>query len=420
MLMKKKYLQALYTCVLIAFLAFSCTGFIKPSTPAITNDQAAALPSQWDLAFSRRSGWTGGDVAASFVIPRNRVLWVFGDSFVGEVEGGRHVRATLVNNAIAVHPYGPGRPGTAPAPEKISFFWGPADESGKPTAWVRPAQKDRPGAAGSKTWYWPTGGGVVLPGPGGSKRLALFLILLEKKQGQDSLWAFQCVGSAVAMIDNVEEPARLWKTRVIDLPHQISGDPKDAQGGGQVDWGAASLYEPGAGGSPGYVFIYGVVSDPSNNKDLVLARVNPSGIEDFAQWEFYGQGEKWLKSPDLAGRIVKGVASELSVDRVLGKKGGAGYVMVYSEPLFGDRIFARTSQSTEGPWSDAKPVFTVPEVKKSKNYFAYAAKGHASLSMPGALLISYIVNSHDFTELINDASIYRPRFIIFPIEDLEK
>mgnify|MGYP000612110995 CR=1 FL=1 len=43
--------------------------------------------------------------------------------------------------------------------------------------------------------------------------------------------------------------------------------------------------------------------------------------------------------------------------------------------------------------------------------FTYAAKGHPHLSAPGELLISYIVNSHDFTELVSNSSIYRPQFI---------
>jgi len=405
--MNKKYFSALSAYILVLFLACSCSGLKKYASAEVPGGQTAALQSQWDMAFARSSGWTGGDVAASFVIPGKRILWVFGDSFIGDVEAGRHVRSTLVNNAIAVHPFDPDRPGKAPTAETINFFWGPDDETGKPTAWVRPVQK-----GSSKTWYWPTGGGLVLPGPSGAKHMALFLILLEKKQGEDSLWAFQVVGNELAIIDNVEQPAQSWKIRIIELPYQID----QAGSSGQVEWGVASLYQPGADGSPGYVFIYGVESDQEDQRDLLLARVNPSGFENFGNWEFFAGDEKWLKSPGRASHIVKGVASELSVDQVSGKNSGKKYVMVYSEPLFGERIFVRTASSPEGPWTDAQPVFTVSEVKKSKNYFAYAAKGHAALSGPRSLLVSYIVNSHDFNELANDASIYRPRFFMIPLE----
>jgi len=390
--MSKRNFSAAVAGVLIFLLACACADHKNFSK----NPPTSSLTAQWDQAFARSSGWTGGDVAASFVIPGKRVLWVFGDSFIGDVENGKHVRSTLVNNAIAVHPFDPDRPGKAPAPETINFFWGPNDESGKPTAWVRPAQKGN-----SKTWYWPTGGGVVFSTANGSKKLALFLILLEKNQGEDSLWAFKVIGSDLAIIDDVDEPAEPWKTRVMDLPDQA-----EPCAGGQVEWGMAAI------AAPGYVYVYGTVADPSNNRDLLLARAPASGFEDFSTWEFFSKDQKWDKSICKAFHIVKGVASELSVDKVSGKNSAQKYMMVYSEPMFGERIFVRTAGSPEGPWSDAQPVFTVPELKRSKNYFAYAAKGHAALSPPHSLLVSYIVNSHDFTELINNASIYRPQFIV--------
>jgi len=401
--MMKKLFSVAAAWALIFLLACSCSGLKKSGSPAAAGAQAAALQSQWDMAFARSSGWTGGDVAASFVIPGKRVLWVFGDSFIGDVETGKHVRATLVNNAIAVHPFDPDRPEKAPAPETINFYWGPDDASGKPTAWIRPVQK-----GSSKTWYWPTGGAVVLPGQDGTRRLALFLILLEKKQGDDSLWAFQVVGNDLAIIDNIEQPAQSWSTRIIDLPDQTD-DPGSC---GHVEWGMAAFFAPGANKATGYVFIYGTVADPSNNRDLLLARVSQAGVDDYKNWEFFSKDQKWAKSICKASHIVKSVASELSVDRVSEKSGAGKFVMVYSEPLFGSRIFVRSAEFPQGPWSDAKPVFSAPELKKSKNYFAYAAKGHAALSPAGGLLISYIVNSHDFSELINDASIYRPKFII--------
>jgi hypothetical protein len=417
--MNKKYLYALAAYILILLTACSCSGLLKIISRGASDDQIAAPHDQWDRAFSRRSGWAGGDVASSFIIPNNRVLWVFGDTFVGDVENNRRVRATLVNNSIAVHPYDPGRPGDAPSPDEMRFYRGPDDESGNPTAWVRPKDRERPDADASTTWYWPTGGGVLLPGPQDDYSLALFLILLEKEKGADSIWGFRCVGSAVAIIDNVEDPAPLWKTRVIELPHRIDGNGADAPSDSEVDWGVASLLEPSTEGAPGRVFIYGVTSDRSNNRDLVLARSPPDNFEDFEEWEFIGGDGQWRKSPGKASPVARGVAGELSVDKMPGQCGGMHYVMVYSEPLFGNRIFVRIAEKPEGPWSEVKTVFSVSGVQKSETLFTYAAKGHASLSGPGKLLISYIVNSHQFSELANDASIYRPRFITVPIAGIE-
>jgi len=416
--MNKKHFYALAACSLFVLAASSCHGLLKSSISQASGEQIAAANHQWDRVFERRSGWTGGDVAASFIIPGNRVLWVFGDSWVGDVENNRHIRAALVNNSIAIHPYDPGQPGKPPAAEQIHFYWGPKDGSGKPSAWLRPILQKQSGAADSNTWYWPAGGGMVLPGPDGSNQLALFFILVAKKQGTDSVWGFQSIGSAVAIIGNVEEPAQLWKTRVIELPHQIDRSGTKARTNSQVEWGAASLFEPGADGSPGYVFIYGVESGESINRDLILARVQPSSFEHFEEWDFFAGRGQWSKSPSRAELIVRGVSSELSIEKIVDQTRAIHYMMVESEPLFGDRIFIRTALNPEGPWSDAKPVFTVPDVKKSKTLFAYAAKGHLPLSEPGTLLISYIINSRDFNEVINNASIYRPRFITVPLHEI--
>ena len=58
---------------------------------------------------------------------------------------------------------------------------------------------------------------------------------------------------------------------------------------------------------------------------------------------------------------------------------------------------------------------SVPDVAKSRAYFTYAAKGHASLSRPGELLVTYLVNSQNFGDVVNDTSIYHPKFLRVPL-----
>ena len=216
--------------VLILFLACSCHGLIK-SAPAVP--PAPAQPqAQWDRVFERHSGWTGADVAASFIIPGNRVLWLFGDSFVGEVDDNRHVRAAMVHNSIAVHPYDPARPGEPPDPDDAHFYWGPTDASGRPTAWLEPTPHADPAA---DTWYWPTGGAVVFPGPRGTSSLALFLIQLENKEGDGSVWSFQTIANAMAMVADASMPAAAWDPRVIELPRSME-KRSGATEGPAVEW----------------------------------------------------------------------------------------------------------------------------------------------------------------------------------------
>jgi hypothetical protein len=393
------------TAVLVLLcLAWSCQGVFKNPSPGAPSGQSVTQARQWDEVFTRHTGWTGGDVAASFLIPGDRVLWVFGDSFVGAVENNRRVRSALVNNAIALHPCDPSHPGKAPAPDQVEFYWGPPDAAGRPTAWLKPRSDENP-----RSWYWPTGGGVVLPYPERGFALALFFIQLEKRPGDDSVWGFKTKGSELAMIDNVAAPAPDWRPRIIELPLRLE-QQADSETGEQFEWGVAALYQPVFGLGPDYVFIYGTRSRNTSQRELVLARARPENLEQFEQWEFFAGKGQWLKSPLKAVAIVKSVASEISVDKIAGPS-GTRYLMVYSEPLLGSRIFLRSSCHPEGPWSDFNPVFTVPETLQGKTLFAYAAKGHAALSEPGTLLISYIVSSNEFSELLNNSSLYRPRFL---------
>ena len=87
-----------------------------------------------------------------------------------------------------------------------------------------------------------------------------------------------------------------------------------------------------------------------------------------------------------------------------------------NEPLLGPGILVRTAPSPLGPWSAPREVFRPTEPAGDKDLFSYAAKGHAALSPPGELLISYIVSAHDFWRLFREADLYRPRFVRVPLD----
>ena len=115
-------------------------------------------------------------------------------------------------------------------------------------------------------------------------------------------------------------------------------------------------------------------------------------------------------SPRDAVPVADNVPSELSVE-TFDVAGRRRWVMVHSQPPLEPQIMVRTADRPQGPWSAPTAVYRVPDVDRDKHYFAYAAKGHASLSAPGELLISYVVNSHESELAQRDLGIYRPRFV---------
>ncbi len=197
-------------------------GFASSFTPAArATDSApkmtAVRDEAWDAAFTRSNGWTGADVAGSVALGGGRTLWLFGDTWIGSIADGHHVPgAKLVNNSIAVQ-VSNGRMNIAPGADALQFYWGSAGPQDAPTAWIVPdariANRNSapPGAKPESTWYWPTGGGALIDGSDGKRRLVIFYFHLGKRAGEHGIWNFQSVGSSLVLVDNFDEPPEKWR-----------------------------------------------------------------------------------------------------------------------------------------------------------------------------------------------------------------
>ncbi len=412
----------------LAVIAVATCGWVWQPSLSAESELPGVPAREWDAVFARTSGWTGADAVYSIDLGGGRTLWLFGDTWIGSIVGGRHAPGSrLVNNSIGVHrPREPDR-ARPPVPGSVEFRWGPPDPKGKPTAWIVPDPAKiaasgvaRRGVGGvSKSWYWPLDGTVVRTGVPTRRELVLFLSRIGRRPGDHGVWGFKALGGAVAVVTNPRDRAQDWRIEQYDNPHAIGTDeaaanPKRTE----TSWGAAVLCDPAAESPPGdCLYIYGVRETSPLNKQLLLARVSGDRVTRFDDWRFLAAGGDWSSDPARAVPVAEHVANELSVERVE-IAGHPMLVMVHSEPVFGTRIMVRTSRRPEGPWSDPVHVYDVPDVKRHKKYFTYAAKGHAHLSRAGHLLISYVVNAHDFGAMIADASIYRPRFVRVKLDRL--
>ena len=149
--------------LVLVFLWFDSARGEAPLKPASL--MLPARPDEtWNAVFDRRDGWTGADVAGTIALGDGRMLWVFGDTWIGAIRGGRRLPgARMVNNSIAVHSIDPTAPWKAPAATSVRFYWGPSDREGRPTAWIVPPRKvTAPNSASAREeWLWPTGGGLL-------------------------------------------------------------------------------------------------------------------------------------------------------------------------------------------------------------------------------------------------------------------
>jgi hypothetical protein len=403
----------------IKALAFALVILLAPRMSLLCADEPQQIPrvtpdAEWNAVFDRTDGWTGADCAGSVDLGDGRTLWMFGDTWIGNIRNGkRQPGATMVNNSIAVHPTDKAAPWRRPDPRSVQFVWGSNDKQGHPTAWVVP-QDDPKQSVDDRDWFWCNGGGVVGVGANEEgRRLIVFLFRTRRNPNGKGVWNFTTVGTSFAVIDNVADPPGRWRSKINDIP-----------GTGQIEPGAGnrarleillgmSAASQRSADDPGRMLIFGTRQKGLFDTSLVMARAKSAAIERFGEWRFIPTGTATSSSSSVARPLAPGLVSEFSVEQM--KNGGKPtWVMIHSEPLLGKRVFVRTAPQPEGPWSPPRAIFSVPEVATNRAYFTYAAKGHAQLSRPGELLVTYLVNSHNFGDLVSDTTIYHPKFLRVP------
>ena len=86
-------------------VSLSCLTARGDQPKAVANAKLRAVPEvKWDAVFDRTSGWTGADVVGTVDLGQGRVLWLFGDTWIGEVAEGAHVPGSrMVNNSVGLH-----------------------------------------------------------------------------------------------------------------------------------------------------------------------------------------------------------------------------------------------------------------------------------------------------------------------------
>lgn len=341
------------------------------SVPAVL--QAKPAP-EWEAKFAGSNGWIGGDGVYSAALDSRRVLWLFGDTLLGEVKDGGRRGAAMVNNTIAIQ-------NSKEADAAIRFLHGPSSD-GKATAFFTPAD--------GKGWFWPQGAICA------EARLFVFLAQIDKTKNP-GVFGFRQIGQWLAVVENPNEEAKAWRVKQHKLP--FASFEKDHS----RSWGSAVLQ------AEGQLYIYGFEERGKGlgTRRLILARVPADKPEDFTAWRFR-TAAGWSKQAADSVSLAAGMAPEFSVNRLPGRK---DYAIVYTENGLGDRILARFAAAPEGPWSTPRLLYKCPEMAKDKGVFSYAGKAHPWASSADELLVSYCVNTWEFARLFRDEKVYRPKFV---------
>lgn len=355
--------------VLLIVLPFGCASASLPK-------YSIELLPEYNALFYNEKGWTGADASYSVALSDSVTLWLYGDTWIGDIVNGKHKNATMVNNSIAV------QRGKEASTTAVKFFWR-RTEKGKPAAFIRPAD--------GVGWFW-IFDGIVADG-----KLYLFLMQIIKS-GKKGVFGFKHIGTWLGEIENPQDEPLKWRITQYKIPWGRYSK------NGNMFFGSAVMRDGD------FVYIYGSSEDwgeRMSGRKMIIARVPYNKMADFEQWCFFSDG-KW--GTDVAGisELFNGTATEYSVSYQPAIK---QYVAVYTENGMSKNIVMRLAPTPVGPWSSACKIYECPEYNWHKTYFCYAAKGHPEISAGNELIITYVCNSMDFRQMAKDARIYWPRFL---------
>jgi hypothetical protein len=261
------------------------------------------------------------------------------------------------------------------------------------------------------------GDGAVVADDSGEHRFVLFTTAIAPSGNPEGMWNFRRVGGAIVSVDNPGADPTAWHALQRANP-LVSDTPRHGeQARAGENWGLAVVaWPPDEPIGARTLYIYGVRSTAPGANTLLVARCHEANLDDPDAWAFY-DGAAWVDDPGAAVGVAEGLVDEFTIQRIA-RAGGDELVLIQSEPILGRRVLARTASAPAGPWSAPEPVFEVAEPGEDDRLITYAAKGHAHLSAPGELLVTYVVNSTDFGQIFRDATLYRPRFVRVPLDDL--
>ena len=331
---------------------------------------------QWaqaDGLFRQDARWLGADAAYSLPLGDGRVLWLFGDTFVSTSALNTRAKSKMVRNTIGI------QRGLDPLTATMKFHW-----RGDPTAPASFFPED------GDHWYWP-GHGIVL-----GKAAVIFLQRIKATPGVGL--GFEGNGWSVAVIDDATADPSLWAPKF----YTPSSAPKGIAAGAAVnliDGNVVVLGQREPGDHAGFLAQW-------TQADLL------AGNLDSAQWFTSDMG--WVPQAQLpaAGPSVvmanAGPESSLHFDAQKSK-----WVHIRSEGFGSTTIVRSEALSPEGPWSAPEVLFRPPESDR-KAVLVYAAKAHPELEAGGGLAVTYASNSTDFAAVVNDATLYYPRFVKLP------
>ncbi len=335
--------------------------------------------------FPFKEGWLGGDGDVSVPINDTTTLFIFSDTYVGNINQKSRQEAgmNMVSNTVAVATCLPN------GETDMKYFWNNMYSDNPEPIFKTHTNRYR---------YWVLGAFMI------KNNLYVVLNKVGNKPGAppDEIFNFSLLGFSLAKISNPYDAPDEWNIELSPL-----NDFKN----------------PLMGLGPHVVledYIYFFVS--RDDKAQILVRKQLDFIDKTEKpFEYFALDKTWkegLNTNDM-DTIVNGFRSTTVNYHPEMKQ----WVMI-SDVLFMDnKIKMRTAPALTGPWSDEIVIYEIPEVTPgnssySKSNFCYLAREHIQYydSINHVMLLTYDINNSDFSEILSSPKIYTPKIITIPMK----
>ncbi|MEU6658145.1 DUF4185 domain-containing protein [Streptomyces sp. NPDC046821] len=339
---------------------------------------------------SRGDDWTGGDGTHSVRLPDGRVLWLFSDTYLGQVHAPpnlwgqpykwRDMSTPMVRNSGVVM----GRSGALEATLPAPLFPDPAPQE----------------------WRWPVAARVEPRSPGSAEQVVR--VLLWTRAAGTGPWIY---GVPVATeVATLSLPDLRVESVVTVLDQRSVPDPAQ-----RILFGTTAVDRDG------WTYVFGGDDGQGAARHAYVARAPSGRLGEPGAWRYW-DGSDWTPEgkprPVLGDGGRRGVGSAFTVVR----DGGTYVLITMAAGTAGlTRVTSYWACAPTGPWHGPAKAFKAPMPRDAADppgTAAYNPQAHPALSGgAGRLLLSYDVNWLDASpgtahaQVSRNVSLYRPRFV---------
>lgn len=358
------------------------------SVSCIEAEREITVDQEFNQLINRNDGIiTGTDGMMSIPLSDGKSMFLTGDAFMTKVvenqhpEGDKIVMGTsyIVVDAI-----------NGITQDYVKTY------AENPDAMLNPAERDVDNRNDSQPWFW--------PGHGFQYKDVIHLFTDHYSLDSNSWWKF---GGAYYIRISVSDFRKELSRELFE-----ASLPSKCLKGEGVRYGMAVIHDDD------YVYLYGCAPKCSET-DLVGVRIARATLceesNTLGDFTFYN-GSSWVsdssQSVDLKG-FTTNIAEQFSVFKYKNS-----YVMLAHDRGWDHpgEIYTYTSESPVGPWSNKQLIYKPQESYLGKGIVTYNAMAHPQYLENDMLLMSYNVTSTDMSQIYEDATIYRPRFLRIPME----